>query len=137
VQRFVYWTPIALAFAALVLVTGCDPAEVIELRNPDLSPVLCPAGERTSYTVSFKTSGSEEVARHSTFVDTSQNAFSTRPPYPLAGIVAGSVETGRLVWIQFDVFCGKPPAPLLSTPRITPEQLIKKDERLYYYILGS
>jgi hypothetical protein len=130
-------TFVAAGCVVAVLLSACEPAEVIELRRPDDSPVLCPEGERTSFTVSFLTRGSGEVARHLTFVDATQDAFSTRPAFPLAGILAGSVENGRLEWIQFDIFCGKARRPFVSTPRIEAEDLIRRGERLFVFIVSD
>ena len=51
-----------------------------------------------------------------------------------AGLIAGSLETGRVPWIQFTVTCGETEAPLLAMPKITREDLRKVD-RDYLYIV--
>lgn len=50
------------------------------------------------------------------------------------GIIAGSLETGRVPWIRFTVTCGETDAPLLVTPRITREDLRKLDGDYLYVV---
>lgn len=51
-----------------------------------------------------------------------------------AGLIAGSLETGRVPWIQFTVTCGEAGAPLLTTPKITLQDLRKVDGDYLYVV---
>ena len=126
-----------LAVLLLCSLTGCDLGETVELRRPDLSPVLCPVAERTRFTATFLTRGSTEPDQYSSVVEPKGGALSTRPPYPAVGILAGSVESGRLEWIQFQIFCGDATKPYLVTPTITPRDLVKAGERTFRYIVDD
>jgi hypothetical protein len=57
--------------------------------------------------------------------DVDGGALSTDPDRVSAGLIAGSLETGRVLWIRFTVTCGEAQAPLLATPKITREDLRK------------
>ena len=126
-----------LTVLPLSFLAACDPAEIVELRRQDLSPVLCPAAEQTRFSAAFLTRGSTEPEQYSSGVEPRGGALATRPPHPLVGILAGSVEGGRLEWIQFEIFCGDSTKPFLVTPKITPRDLVKINQHTFRYIVDD
>lgn len=44
-----------------------------------------------------------------------------------AGIITGSMETGRVPWIRFTVTCVEAEAPLITIPKIKLDDLEKRD----------
>ena len=72
--------------------------------------------------------------RDSATVDASGNPFSTDPDRVGVGIIAGSIESGRVPWLQFTVTCGDEAAPWLVTPQITREDLEKMNGDYRYVV---
>jgi len=122
------------------LLAACDPAEVVYLEHPGGAPVLCPEGETTRYEVVHAVTDPDdrnkilyEERGHFT-VDPAGGALSTDPDRVSAGLIAGSLETGRVPWIQFTVTCGEAEAPLLTTRKITRDDLKRVDGDYLYVV---
>jgi hypothetical protein len=122
------------------LLAACDPAEVVYLEHPGGEPLLCPGGETTRYEVVHAVTDPDdrnkilyEERGHFT-VDPAGGALSTDPDRVSAGLIAGSLETGRVPWIQFTVTCGEAEAPLLTTRKITRDDLKRVDGDYLYVV---
>jgi len=61
-------------------------------------------------------------------------ALSTHPDRVSAEFVAGSLETGRVPWIRFAVTCGEAEAPLITTRKITRDDLQRRDGDYLYVV---
>ena len=124
----------------IILLSACDPAETIYVERPNGQPVLCEGGKKTTAEVLFVVTHPDnrnEVLyeeRHRFTVDPRGGPFSTDPDNVSAGIIAGSIESGRIPWIQFTVFCGDSREPFLVTSKITRKDL-KKVGKGYLYIV--
>lgn len=124
-----------------VLLSACDPAETIYIERPNGQPVLCEGGEKTTYDVLFVVTHPdnraevlyEEKVRFT--VKPQGGALSTSPDRVSAGILSGSMDIGRVPWIQFHVYCGDSNDPFLVTPRITRKDLKKVGKAAYLYIV--
>ena len=122
------------------LLSACDPAEVVYLTHSGGEPVLCPGGETTRYEVVHAVTDPDNrneilyEERNRFTVDPMGGALSTDPDRVSAAIIAGSLDSGRVPWIQFIVTCGDTAAHLLTTPKITREDLKKLDE-VYLYVV--
>lgn len=141
-KRRRYRTGPRISLAILsVLLAACDPVEVIYLEHPGEQPVRCEGGDRTTYEVLFPVTDpdhEQEILyeeRHRSAVDPRGGALSTTPDRVSAAIVAGSLDSGRMPWIQFRIYCGDATDPLLVTPRITREDLKKMENRHYLYVV--
>lgn len=130
---------------ALLAVLGpflaaCDPVETIYLAHPDGAPILCPEGATTQYEVVHAVTDPDDRTkilyeeRGRFTVDPEGGPLSTDPDRVAADILAGSIESGRVPWIQFSIACGDDAAPLLTTPKITRGDL-KKVDGSYLYIV--
>ena len=132
-------------YASLIMLSivllACDPAEAIYIEYPNGQPVLCEDGRGTRYEVLFAVTHPdnrkellyEERARLT--VEPQGGALSASPDRVSAGILAGSIESGRVSWIQFYVYCGDSKDPFLVTPRITQKDLRKVGKAAYLYIV--
>ena len=122
------------------LLSACDPAEIVYLERTGGEALLCPGGETTQYEVVYPVTDPDDRSkilyeeRNRFAVDPAGGALSTEPDRVSAGIIAGSLETGRVPWIQFTVTCGEAGAPLLATPKITREDLRKRDGDYLYVV---
>jgi len=131
---------ISLALLA-VLLSACDPAEVVYLERAGGEPLLCPAGETTQYEVVHAVTDPDDRTRilyeerNRFTVDPVGGALSTDPDRVSAAIIAGSLETGRVPWIQFTVTCGEAATPLLNTRKITRDDLQKVDGDYRYVVV--
>jgi hypothetical protein len=63
-----------------------------------------------------------------------QSALSTNPDRVVAGVLRGSLSSGRVPWVQFYIYCGSSTAPYLVTPKLTTKEL-QKDGGGYYYVV--
>ncbi len=123
-----------------VLLAACDPPEDVYLAHPDGAPVLCPGGAETQFEYVFPVADHNDPdrilyeERDSATVDASGNPFSTDPDRVGVGIIAGSIESGRVPWLQFTVTCGDEAAPWLVTPQITREDLEKMNGDYRYVV---
>lgn len=108
-------------------------------NRPTPGPVG-PGGETTQYEVVHAVTDPDERTRilyeeRGRFtLDPQGGALSTDPDRVSAGLIAGSLETGRAPWIRFTVTCGKAGASLLATPKITREDLRKVDGDYLYVV---
>ena len=130
---------ISIAMLAALL-AACDPAETVTLEHPGGAPVLCPEGAETKFAYVFPVVDPDEPdrvlyeERGRATVDASGNPFSTDPDRVGVGIIAGSIEGGRVPWLRFTVTCGDDAAPWLVTPRIRREDLEKVDGDYRYVV---
>jgi hypothetical protein len=74
----------------------------------------------------------EERARFT--VQPEGGALSTSPESISVDVLAGSIETGRVPWIQFYIYCGDSKDAILVTPKITPKDL-KREGKVYSYVV--
>jgi hypothetical protein len=124
----------------IALLSGCDPAENIYVERLSGQPVLCEGGKQTSagvwYVVTHPDKRDEPLyeERHRFTIEPRGGALSANPDSLSAGIIAGSIESGRVPWIQFTVYCGDSAEPLLVTPRITKKDLKKADDGYLYIV---
>lgn len=122
------------------LLSACDPAEIVYLERAGGEPLLCPGGETTQYEVVHAVADPDDRTRilykeRGRFtVDPEGGALSTDPDRVSAGLIAGSLETGRVPWIRFTVTCGEAEAPLVTTPKIKREDLRKLDGDYRYVV---
>jgi hypothetical protein len=49
--------------------------------------------------------------------------------------IAGSLESGRIRWVQFHVYCGQSKEPFLVTRKLTARDFVKQDRRNFYYFV--
>jgi len=121
------------------LLSACDPAEIVYLERTGGEPLLCPGGETTQYEVVYPVTDPDDrntilyEERNRFAVDPAGAALSTEPDRVSAGIIAGSLETGRVPWIQFTVTCGEAEAPLITT-KIKLEDLKRVDGDYLYVV---
>lgn len=126
--------------AAALLLAACDPAEVVYLAHPGGAPVLCPDGATTRYEVVHAVTDPDDRTkilyeeRNRFTVDPEGGALSTDPDRVSAGILAGSIESGRVPWLRFTVTCGDDAAPWLVTPRIRREDLQPVDGEFRFVV---
>ena len=132
-------------YASLVLLSmvlsACDPAETIYIEHPDGQPVLCEDGKKTTYEALFavmhpdnrKELLYEERVRLT--VEPQRGALSTSPDRVSVGVLLGSIESGRVPWVQFYVYCGNSEDPFHVTPRITQKDLRKVSKAAYLYVV--
>lgn len=126
--------------ALIVPLAGCDPAENIYVERPDGQPVLCEGGQKTTaevlYVVTHPDKRDEPLyeERHRFTIEPQGGAFSTNPDNLSAGIITGSIESGRVPWIRFTVFCGDSAEPFLVTPKITKKDLKKVGDGYLYVV---
>ena len=133
-------------YASLVLLSivlsACDSAETIYIEHPNGQPVLCEGGSETTYEALIAVThpdNRKEVLyeeRVRITVDPQGGALSTSPDRVSVGILAGSIEAGRVPWVQFYVYCGDSKDPFLVTPRITQKDLRKVGKAAYLYVVG-
>jgi hypothetical protein len=124
-----------------VLLSACDPAETIYIERPNGQPVLCEGGKKTTYEVLFVVTHPdnrtevlyEEKTRFT--VEPQGGALSTSPDRVSADILSGSMDIGRVPWIQFYVYCGQSKDPFLVTPRIMRSDLRKIGNATYLYVV--
>jgi hypothetical protein len=120
-----YASPVLLS----IVLSACDPAETIYIERPNGQPVLCEDGRKTTYEALFAVTHPdnrdellyEDRARFT--AEPQGGALSTSPDRVSVGILAGSIETGRVPGVQFYVYCGDSRDPFLVTPRITQKDL--------------
>lgn len=130
---------ISLALLAGLL-SACDPMEIVYLERAGGEALLCPGGAATHCEVVYPVTDPDDPTRvlyeeRSRFtLDPEGGALSTDPGRVSAGLIAGSLETGRVPWIQFTVTCGEAETPLLATPKITREDLRKVDGEYLYVV---
>lgn len=123
-----------------LLLAACDPAETIYLAHPDGAPVLCETGAKTTYEVWYPVTDPDDRTktlyeeRNRFTVDPDGGPLSTDPDRVAAGILRGSLESGRVPWIRFAVACGDDAAPFLVTPKITRDDLRKVDGEFLYVV---
>ena len=125
----------------LLLLSACDFTEDVAVVRPDGQPVLCSGGEQTSFEIAYRVLehpyDKQEVAyegKSQRLLVRPQWAFSTNPDRVMAGILRGSLRSGRVPWIQFHIYCGGSMMPFLVTPKLTTKDL-KKDGNAYYYVV--
>lgn len=134
-----------MKFRALLTVPGlllaaCDPAETVYLAHPGGAPLLCPGGAATHYEVDYPATDPGDRTkilyeeRNRFTVDPDGGPLSTDPDRIAAGVLVGSIESGRVPWIRFAVACGDEAAPFLITPRITREDLEQVDGNFRYVV---
>ena len=124
-----------------VFLSSCDPVETIYIERSNGQPVLCEGGKKTTYEVLFVVTHPdnrtevlyEEKARFT--VRPQGGALSTSPDRVSADILSGSMDIGRVPWIQFYVYCGDSNTPFLVTPRITRSDLKKVGNAAYLYVV--
>ena len=127
---------ISLGFA----LAGCDLTETIYIERANGQPVLCEGDKDTSYEVAFAVThpdNRKEVIyeeRERLTVEANGGALSTNPDRVSADVLAGSIESGRVSWIQFHVYCGDSKNAILVTPKITAKDL-KRVGRAYRYVV--
>ena len=130
----------SLVFLSIVL-SGCDPAETIYIEYPNGQPVLCEDGRETTYEVLFAVTHPDNrkellyEERVRLTVEPQGGSLATSPDRVSAGILASSIESGRVPWVQFYVYCGDSKDPLLVTPRITQKDLRKVGKAAYLYVV--
>ena len=132
-------------YASLVLLSivlsGCDPAETIYIEYPNGQPVLCEDGRETTYEVLFAVTHPDNrkellyEERVRLTVETQGGSLSTSPDRVSAGMLAGSIESGRVPWVQFYGYCGDSKDPFLVTPKITQKDLRKVGKAAYLYVV--
>jgi len=130
----------ALIVPLCVVLSGCDPTETIYIKRASGQPVQCETGEETMYEALYPVTHPdnraevlyEERARFT--VDPDGGALSTNPDSIAIDILEGSIESGRVPWVQFYVYCGDSEDAILVTPKIKPEDLkhVGKD---YFYVV--
>ena len=124
-----------------VVLTACDPAETVYIERPDGQPVLCEDGRNTTYEALFPVThpdNRKEILyeeRVRLTVEPEGGALSTSPDRVSVGILEGSIEFGRVPWVQFFVYCGDSKEPFLVTPRITRKDVRKVGEAAYVYVV--
>ena len=124
----------------IVLLSACDPAETIYLEHSNGLPVLCEGGKKTTAEVLFVVTHPDDrkkalyEERHRFTIDTRGGPLSTNPDNVSAGIIRGSIESGRVPWIQFNVYCDDSTEPFLVTPKITRKDLKKVGEDYIYIV---
>ena len=124
-----------------IFLTACDPAETVYIERPDGQPVLCEDGRKTTYEALFAVTHPDNrkellyEERVRLDVEPQGGALSTSPDRVSVGILAGSIEGGRVPWVQFYVYCGDSKDPFVVTPRITQKDLRKVDEASYLYVI--
>lgn len=130
-----------ISLALLVgLLSACDPMEIVYLERAGGEALLCPGGETTRCEVVYPVTDPDDRTRilyeeRSRFIlDPEGGPLSTDPDRVSAGLIAGSLESGRVPWIQFTVTCGEAGAPLVTTPKITREDLRKVDGEYFYVV---
>lgn len=131
---------VSLVMLSIVL-AACDPAETIYIERPNGQPVLCEDGRKTTYEALFAVTHPdnrkellyEERVRFT--VKPQGDALSTSPDRVSIGILEGSMETGRVPWVQFYVYCGDSQDPFLVTPRITQKDVRKVGKASYLYVV--
>ena len=130
----------ALVVLLAVVLSACDPAETIYIKRANEQPVLCDAGEETTYEVLYPVTHPdnrsdvmyEERARF--VVEPDGGALSTNPDRVSIDILEGSLESGRVPWFQFFVYCGDSEDAILITPKLTKEDL-KHAGKDYWYVV--
>lgn len=124
-----------------IVLSACDPAETIYIERPNGQPVLCEDGRETVYEALFAVTHPDNrkeplyEERVRLTVEPQGGALSTSPDRVSAGILAGSIESGRVPWIQIYVYCGDSRDPFLVTPRITQKDLRKVGNAAYLYVV--
>ena len=124
-----------------IVLSACDPAETIYIEHPNGQPVLCERWRETTYEALFAVTHPdnrkellyEERVRFT--VEPQGGALSTSPDRVSVGILAGSIETGRVPWVQLYVYCGDSKDLFLVTPRITQKDLRKVSKAAYLYVV--
>ena len=132
-------------YASLVMLSivllACDPAETIYIEHASGQPVLCEGGKETRYEALFAVTHPDNrkellyEERVRLTVDPQGGALSTSPDRVSAGILEGSIESGRVPWVQFYVYCGDSKEPFLVTPKITQKDLRKVGKATYLYVV--
>ena len=124
----------------IVLLSACDPAETIYIERPNGQPVLCEGGKKTTAEVLFVVTHPDNrkealyEVRHGFAIEPRGGSLSTNLDSVSAGILAGSIGSGRVPWIQFTVYCGDSTEPFLVTPKITRKDLKKIGEDYIYIV---
>ena len=130
----------ALVVLLCIVLSACDPAETIYIKRADGQPVRCETGEETRFEALYPVTHPEnrnqvlyeERARFT--VDSDGGALSTDPDGVAINILEGSIESGRVPWVQFFVYCGDSEDAILVTPKFTRENL-KRQGKAYLYVV--
>ena len=131
---------VALVLLSIIL-SACDPAEIIYIERTDGQPVLCEDGRKTTYealyAVTHPDNRKELLYEERIRLDVvpQGGALSTSPDRVSIGVLAGSIEGGRVPWVKFYVYCGDSKNPFLVTPRITRKDLRKVGKATYLYVI--
>ena len=134
-RRYVFLVLLSIAL------TACDPAETVYIELPNGEPVLCEDGRNTTYEALYPVTNPDNKKeflyeqRIRLTAEPQGGALSTSPDRVSAGILYGSIESGRVPWIQFHVYCGDSEEPFLVTPRITQNDLRKVGKAAYLYVV--
>ena len=123
----------------IIFLTSCDPVDTIYIEKTDGKPVRCNNAANTRYEVAYPVMHPENKhkqmyrVRARFTLDPKGGSLSTSPARVSADILAGSMRTGRVPWIQFRIFCGESLKPYLVTPEITYKDLRKAGKSRYLY----
>lgn len=112
--------PIVLGTAA------CDPLSTIHVTGAADRPIICKHKDQGTFY---------------TFVQVDKDGKKTLDKFELAPwrgedhpvVVILAARERDFAWIRFYVYCGKFGRPFLVTPRITPDDLVKRNARNYFY----
>jgi len=128
-------------WALTVVLSSCDLGEAVYLVRPDGQPVLCTRGDETryeaAYTVLRHPYEKQEVAyedKYRATVKRQKDPASTNPGYVFVSLLRGSLESGRVPWVQFNLYCGDSSEPFLATRKLTVKDL-EKDGNAYRYVV--
>jgi len=123
---------------AAALLSACDLGEAVYIVRPDGQPVLCTGGEETRYEATYAVLRDpyekQEVAYEEKYRSTIKRQQDANASHVFVSLLRGSLESGRVPWVQFRVYCGNSAEPFLVTRKLAVKDL-SRDGNAYRYVV--
>lgn len=118
----------------LLLASGCyDEGERLVVMRPDGSPFLCSDNEETRWIFEAPVVVDGERA----YVVRDEGKAKKGEKYVAENVLSGSMEAGRVPWVQFSIYCGNSEEAFYVTPKLDLNDFVKKGDSKYIYFIAE